>query len=218
VPSTDPSTPVNVPPVNVPPLPPTPDESVQQLQNQAPPALPRGDAPSPREAPPLTGVTTTSVSTAVTIVAKGARKPVPAAKARSLPLTGTHACLLDDKKGLTLPKTLREQLGEFDTLFVTPGADGSLWLTTACGLEKLTDKMEKGPQAGEEGRVHRRRYLAQTERVTVDKTGYVILTPALMQAAGVKQDLLLIGVGDHLELWETQRWKKFTEMEGAEGE
>ena len=109
-------------------------------------------------------------------------------------------------------------MGEQETLFVTLGSDHCVWLTTAAGLERLTDRMEKSPTIEDEAKVARRRYFAQTERVAVDKSGYVAVPTALLESAGVKLDAVLIGVGDHLELWDAQRWQKYSQTQGAETE
>jgi MraZ protein len=159
---------------------------------------------------PTTQAPTTSVVTPVL------KKQSAVTKAKVLPLTGTHRCTLDAKNGLTLPKAVREQMGEQDTLFITLGSDHCVWLTTAAGLEKLTDRLEKSPAVEDDAKVARRRYFAQTERVTVDKNGYVVVPAALLESAGLKQDAVLIGVGDHLELWDTQRWHKYSQTPGNE--
>lgn len=135
----------------------------------------------------------------------------PAGKAKMLPMTGTHVCKMDRDHGVTLPKEVRDQLGEQDVLFVTLGTDHSVWVTTAAGLEKLADRLEKTPDVDDETKVIRRRYFAQTERVTVDKAGHIVLPAALADSAGLKQDAVLIGVGDHLELWDAQRWQKVSQ-------
>jgi MraZ protein len=135
----------------------------------------------------------------------------PAGKPKALPLTGTHACKVDDRHGLTLPKEVREQMGEQEALFVTLGSDHCVWLTTAAGLEKLTDRLEKSLEGSDEAKATRLRYFAQTERVAVDKAGHFVVPSALAEAAGVKQDAVLIGVGDHLELWDAQRWQKVSQ-------
>jgi MraZ protein len=144
------------------------------------------------------------------------KKQPAIAKAKSLPLTGTHGCKLDAKCGLTLPKAVREQIGDQDTLFVTLGSDHCIWLTTAAGLEKLTDRMEKSPTGEDDAKAARRRYFAQTERVSVGKNGYVIVPTPLLGSAGLERDAVLIGVGDHLELWDAQRWHKYSQSSNGE--
>src|SRR5262252_1885022 len=124
-------------------------------------------------------------------------------------LTGTHPRTLDDKKRMALPKRVREQLGEPETLFVTPGPDGCLWVYTQEGLERLADKLDQAPATDAEARVFRRLYFAQTEAVDVDRSGRVLVPERLVQFAGLQRDVVLIGVRDHLELWDAARGQAY---------
>jgi MraZ protein len=124
-------------------------------------------------------------------------------------LTGTHPRTLDEKKRLALPKRVREQLENPETLFITPGPDQCLWLFTQAGLERLAEKLDQAPAADAEVRVFRRLYFAQTESVDVDRTGRILLPERLVQFAELTHEVVLIGVRDHLELWESRRWQQY---------
>jgi MraZ protein len=124
-------------------------------------------------------------------------------------LTGTHPRTLDDKKRLGFPRRLRELLGEPTTLFITPGPDQCLWLYTQAGLEQLAGKLDQAPATDAEARVFRRLYFAQTEAVDLDRSGRVLLPERLVQFAGLQHEVVLIGVRDHLELWDAQKWQQY---------
>jgi MraZ protein len=124
-------------------------------------------------------------------------------------LTGTYSRNLDEKKRLGLPRRVREQLGEPSVLFVTPGPDQCLWLFTQNGLEGLAEKLDESPAADAEARVFRRLYFAQTESVDVDRTGRVLIPDRLIQFGGLQHEVVLIGVRDHLELWDAGRWQQY---------
>jgi MraZ protein len=124
-------------------------------------------------------------------------------------LTGTHPRTLDDKKRLALPKRVREQLGDPATVFVTPGPDQCLWLYTQASLEGLAEKLDRAPATDAEARVFRRLYFAQTEAVDVDRSGRILIPDRLLQFAGLQHEAILIGVRDHLELWDGQRWQNY---------
>jgi MraZ protein len=139
-------------------------------------------------------------------------------------LTGTYSRTLDDKKRLTLPKRVREQLGQvgdssqrsesgglggLDVLFVSPGPDQCLWLYTQAGLEGLAEKLDQSPATGAEAMVFRRLYFAQTESVEVDRAGRILIPERLVQLGALKHEVTLIGVRDHLELWDAERWQQY---------
>jgi MraZ protein len=132
-------------------------------------------------------------------------------------LTGTHPRTLDDKKRLTLPKRVREQVGEATTqLFVTPGADQSLWVYTKDELERLTAKLDQTPVTDAQARVFRRLFFAQMEEVDLDKTGRILIPDRLMQFAGLEHEVVLLGVQDHLEVWDAGRWQAYSSEHGPE--
>lgn len=130
-------------------------------------------------------------------------------------LTGTHPRTFDDKKRLTLPRRVREQLGEPKTLFVTPGPDQCLWVFSQDALEQLAGKLDEAPATDAEARVFRRLYFAQTEAVDVDRNGRVLVPDRLIQFAGLGHEVVLIGVRDHLELWDAGRWQGYLEQNAS---
>jgi MraZ protein len=124
-------------------------------------------------------------------------------------LTGTYPRTLDDKKRMALPKRVRDVLKDPATLFVTPGPDQSLWLYTQEGLERLAEKLDRIPATDAEARVFQRLYFAQTEAVDVDRSGRVLVPERLVQFAGLDHEVVLLGVRDHLELWDAGRWQAY---------
>jgi MraZ protein len=104
---------------------------------------------------------------------------------------------------------VRELLRDPPTLYVTPGPDQSLWLYTQEGLEQLAEKLDQAPATDAEARVYRRLYFAQTEAVDVDRTGRILIPDRLLQFAGLQHEVVLIGVRDHLELWDAGRWQNY---------
>ncbi|MCS7047144.1 MAG: division/cell wall cluster transcriptional repressor MraZ [Gemmataceae bacterium] len=124
-------------------------------------------------------------------------------------LTGTHPRTLDEKKRLTLPKKTREQLGEVKRLFVTPGPDQTLWLYDPRGLEELAAKLDQAPATDSEARVFRRLFFAQMEEVDIDNGHRILIPERLVQFAGLERDVVLLGVRDHLELWNARKWQQY---------
>jgi MraZ protein len=130
-------------------------------------------------------------------------------------LTGTHPRTLDEKKRIVLPRRLRELLEDPATLFVTPGPDQCLWLYTQAGLEQFAAMLDQAPATDAEARVFRRLYFAQTEAVDIDRSGRILIPERLVQFAGLRHEVVLIGVRDHLELWDAQRWHVYLSEKGA---
>jgi MraZ protein len=138
----------------------------------------------------------------------------PAKPAVLLPLTGTYPCNLDDRRVIALPKAIRDQLGG-DTVLISPGPDHCLWLTSQAHLERLAKRLEASPAREAEVRTFKRLYFAQTEKATLGNDGRVAVPERLAQFAGLHQEVVLVGIDDHFELWDVARWRAYTQAKSA---
>ena len=132
-----------------------------------------------------------------------------------LPLTGTFAVNLDDKKTLLLPRVIRDQLGNADTLLVSPGSDQCLWLTNQTHLDRLADRLEHSPAREVDVRTFKRLYFAQTEKAAVAADGRITVPDKLAQFAGLHQEIVLVGIDDHFEVWDAAKWRQYTQQKSA---
>ncbi len=138
-----------------------------------------------------------------------------AAKAKALPLTGTYQCSLDEKGRLTLPRALRDQLGGSETVLVSPGTDKCLWLTNSAHLERLDERLEQSRANENDVRVFKRLYYAQTEKLTVNGEGRVSIPERMTQFADLQQEVVLVGIDDHFEVWDASRWRSYTQQKSS---
>ena len=138
-------------------------------------------------------------------------KTAPAKPRAVMALTGTYPCNMDDKRTITLPRAVREQFGDADVVLVSPGPDQCLWLTNQAHQERLAERLEHSPAREIDVRVFKRLYYAQTEKVAVGADGRVAISDRLAQFAGLSQEVVLVGIDDHFELWDAARWKQYTQ-------
>jgi MraZ protein len=143
------------------------------------------------------------------------RPKPPAPKAKTLPLTGTYQCSLDEKGQLTLPRAIRDQLNGSDTVLLSPGPDKCLWLTNQPHLERLGERLEQSHANEADVRVFKRLYFAQTEKLPVNGDGRVTIPERLGQFAGLHQEVVLVGIDDHFEVWDAARWRSYTQQKSA---
>lgn len=129
-------------------------------------------------------------------------------------LTGTYPRTLDEKNRLILPKKVRDQLGTTEQVFVAPGPDQCLWVFTQENLESLADRLDQTPATDAEARVFRRLFFAQMEGVDLDKAGRVLIPERLVMFAGLEREVALIGVCDHLEVWNAGKWNEYMTQHG----
>jgi MraZ protein len=107
-----------------------------------------------------------------------------------------------------------EQLGEprIHTVFVTAGPDACLWIYSPAGLERLANQLEQAPTHKPQAQVFQRLYFAHTEPISVDRNGWIVIPEHLARFAALGHDVVLIGVRDHFEVWDVQRWQQYLEQ------
>jgi MraZ protein len=127
-----------------------------------------------------------------------------------LPLTGTYLCEVDEHQVLHLPRALREQLTNPETVLVSPGPDKCLWLTDQTHLERLGKRLEESSAPENEVRIFKRLYFAQIEKLPVNTGGRVVISRRMATFAGLSRKVVLVGIGDHFEVWDEARWRVYT--------
>lgn len=126
-------------------------------------------------------------------------------------LTGCYVRAIDEKLRVAIPKRLRDAMepGIERGLYVAPGTDGSLALYTEEVFASLADRLAEVSPQGQNVRAFRRLYYAQAERVDVDGQGRIRIPPELAKLAELAKEAVLLGVHDHLELWDKSHWEAY---------
>jgi MraZ protein len=126
-------------------------------------------------------------------------------------LTGTFSRAIDEKLRIAIPKLLREALSDQAKrpLFVAPGTDGSLALYSEDSLTHMAERLAHASPNAQDVRAFSRLFYARAQAVELDAQGRVRIPPELAQLAGLNKEAVLIGAGDHLELWDQSRWEHY---------
>jgi len=132
-------------------------------------------------------------------------------------LSGTYTRLLDEKQRLAVPKRLCEDFNEpeLNNFYVAPGTDKSLVLYSPAGFEKLARKIAKQSSNRVEVRNYKRLFYSRAERVELDAQGRIRIPERLVEFAGLSRDVVLAGVHDHAEIWDSAAWENFLRGTGA---
>jgi MraZ protein len=72
---------------------------------------------------------------------------------------------------------------------------------------------------GREYKQVQRYFSANSFDAELDSAGRVVVPPPLLRHAGIDKDVVVAGVGDHLEVWNRDRWhEEQSALEGSIGE
>jgi MraZ protein len=128
-------------------------------------------------------------------------------------LTGTFSRAIDEKLRIAIPKPLREAFSKGsaakDVVYVAPGTDGSLALYSQEALSEVAKRLAQSSPGAQDVRAFSRLFYARAQAVEIDSQGRVRIPAELAQLAGLDKEAVLVGVQDHLELWEPRRWAEY---------
>lgn len=126
------------------------------------------------------------------------------------PLWGEHELTIDDKNRMLVPAEVRRQLDperDGEAFFVITGTDGRLCLYPERHYEALVDRDPSELTPDLDTLSYDRMNLALASRVEWDKQGRVLFPERVLRRAGLERDVTLVGVKDHLELWQRSHWQ-----------
>lgn len=137
-------------------------------------------------------------------------------------LTGNFSRTIDEKQRLAIPKRLRDALQSPGTdvpvaaLYAAPGTDGSLALYTEESFARLAEQLSASPPTGQDVLAFSRLFFSQAQRLEIDRQGRIRIPPELVTFAKIEKEVMLVGVRDHLELWDRQRWDDYVQAKQSD--
>lgn len=120
---------------------------------------------------------------------------------------GEYHHTIDDKGRLAVPMKFREALAR--GAVVTRGLDSSLFLLPLEEWGKLAEKLAGLPLGQANSRAFARLMLAGAMDVTLDKQGRCVVPEYLREYAGLRKDVVIVGVQSRLEIWDAEAWKSY---------
>ena len=119
-------------------------------------------------------------------------------------LKGEYQYALDDKGRVVIPPKFRRVLG--DQVVVTRGIDPCIFLYSPSEWQKLEEALRRLP-------IKQRdvvRYLmAGAVDAVLDRQGRIIVPPHLREHAGIEREVVVVGLGSRLEIWNRPTWQTY---------
>ena len=119
--------------------------------------------------------------------------------------TGEYNHTIDQKGRLIIPNKFRSLLGE--SFVVTKGVDECLEIYDRETWDKFAEKINSLPYSSENARKFKRMFIGNAIELNPDKMGRVQLTPAVRKVGNLEQEVTFIGVGNHIEVWDSETFK-----------
>ena len=127
-------------------------------------------------------------------------------------ITGEYEHTIDGKGRVLVSNKLRNQIDSEEhgsDFYLVVGANGILSLYPEKCFERMTVAMAEKNAAPDEIVAFERMNFALAGKVELDSQGRLLLNEKLRKRAGLKDNVTLVGVRDHIEFWNTQDWEQY---------
>ena len=116
---------------------------------------------------------------------------------------------IDDKNRLLIPAEVRRSIlpEHGEAFFVVMGVNRVPWFYPEKYYEELVMQAPADITPGEDLLAFDQMHFAMTTKVPWDKQGRVLIPDKTLRRAGLGKEVTLIGVRDHLELWNRADWE-----------
>lgn len=124
---------------------------------------------------------------------------------------GEYEHALDKKGRIIIPSKFREvaKAHYIEKFFITRGLDKCLFLFGEEEWKSQESKFKNLSFTKKESRSFNRLFFSGTQEIEVDKQGRVLIPKYLKDYAGIKRDLVVIGVANRIEIWAKEVWQEF---------
>ena len=120
---------------------------------------------------------------------------------------GEHKQKMDTKGRVVVPSKFRDELG--NQVVVTKGlGEQCLYAFSRESWEKVVNKLEELPMTNMKVRNFNRFFLAGASNLEADKLGRVLVSSALREYALLDKEVVWVGVGNRMEIWDVDKWKE----------
>ena len=120
---------------------------------------------------------------------------------------------IDPKNRLFLPARFREELG--DSFVITAGLDGCLYICPRADFEEFAKKLSELPFTAQT-RQFQRFFMQNAAECDQDKQGRFIIPTILKELAGIKKDIVFVGVISKIEVWSKERFEQSAPSDSVE--
>jgi len=127
-------------------------------------------------------------------------------------LTGEYQHVIDGKNRVLISNKLRGQIDVDEhgsNFYLVLGVNGILCLYPEKYFEQIVMAVAPKTTAPDEAVAFERISFALTSKVELDSQGRLLLNERLRKRAGLKDRITLVGVRDHIELWNDENWEQY---------
>ena len=125
--------------------------------------------------------------------------------------TSEHECKLDAKGRLVLPSRLKSVLPEASkkSIIIRKGFEPNLIIYPLHEFQNIYTRINLLNEFSSEQRKLKRNLFSSISQVDLDSNGRFLLPKSMISHTGLEKDVILVGMGNVIELWSPDNYKKY---------
>ncbi len=120
--------------------------------------------------------------------------------------SGTYYHRVDEKGRIALPAKFRAEFAQ--GVFLVPSVDKCLYIYPLPLWEKLSPGFTPRPFDRSKMRRLGRFFFGGSSKTELDTQGRIPLPQDQRQKLNIKEDVVIVGVNEYLEIWDKETWEK----------
>lgn len=121
---------------------------------------------------------------------------------------GTFKPKLIDERRIALPGKIKKEI-KGKRIVLAIGFEKCILGFGEKKWEEVTASDLSRPLSDSEGRDLRRKMFSGAAVIELGVQGRFVIPKAMARYGGIKDEVVLIGAGDHFEIWDSQEWKVY---------
>ncbi|MDD5748292.1 MAG: division/cell wall cluster transcriptional repressor MraZ [Actinomycetota bacterium] len=122
-------------------------------------------------------------------------------------LIDTFERKIDSKGRLMLPREFKQEFA--GGLIATCGLDNCILLFPMNEWEKVVGKTDQMSSGSEAARTFTRMLFSSASHIVTDAQGRILVPSRLREEAGIKTEVVLIGLSNKVEVWNPEKWAEY---------
>ena len=121
---------------------------------------------------------------------------------------GSYSHNLDNKGRLVVPSKMRDEFG--GKAYILKGFDGCLSIYKEADFAKLMEKINSLSFNKKVNRAFIRAQLDSVCELEIDRQGRALLPTSLLNRYNIGKEVIVVGVYDHIEVWNKKDYEDFS--------
>lgn len=118
---------------------------------------------------------------------------------------GEYQTRFSGKGRIILPKKLRDEI-KGQEIILSKGFEGCVFGFSLKDWQKEARVQLEVSAVEEKARFLRRYLFSSSVTVELDNQGRFVIPNSLLEYAGIREEVIVIGAGDHFEIWDFKIW------------